>query len=89
MVVGTGSNVDSCRHCGFSISDRVYREEVRCDRVGLWKVDNVSSEEWHRKQMRRHDIKQWVLTIIEIILMVGVVVGMYYLFMWASNQIHP
>ena len=57
--------------------------------MGLWKVDNVSSEEWERRMMRRHSIKQWTLTIIEILLLVGLVIGMYYLVMWASDQIRP
>ena len=57
--------------------------------MGLWKVDNVSSEGWERRMMRRHSIKQWTLTIIEILLLVGLVIGMYYLVMWASDQIHP
>ena len=57
--------------------------------MGLWKVDNVSSEEWERRMMRRHDIKQWTLTIIELLLMAGLVIGVYYLFMWASSQMRP
>lgn len=57
--------------------------------MGLWKVDNVSSEEWHRRMMRRHDIRQWTITVIEILLLAGLVVGIWYLFMWASEQIHP
>ena len=36
----------------------------------LWKVDNVSSEEWHRRQMRRHSIERWLITLGEIALMV-------------------
>ena len=57
--------------------------------MGLWKIDNVSSEAWHERQMRIHSIKQWILTIFEIALIVGFVVGMWYLFLWASDQIHP
>jgi len=57
--------------------------------MGLWKVDNVSSEEWQRRMMRRHDIRQWTITVIEILLLAGLVVGVWYLFMWASEQIHP
>ena len=37
--------------------------------MGLWKVDNVSSEEWHRRMMRRHSIQRWLITIGEIALM--------------------
>jgi len=57
--------------------------------MGLWKVDNVSSEEWHRQQLRRHDIRQWVITIVEILLIVAFVVGMWFLFEWASDQMRP
>ena len=57
--------------------------------MGLWKVDNVSSEEWHRQQLRRHDIRQWVITIVEILLIVAFVVGMWLLFEWASDQMRP
>ena len=47
--------------------------------MGIWKIDNVSSEEWHRRQMRRHNIKMWLITLVEIGAMVGVVL----LMMWA------
>ena len=47
--------------------------------MGLWKVDNVSSEEWERRMLRRHDIKQWTITIIEIAGMVGAVIGIAWL----------
>lgn len=49
----------------------------------------ISPEEWQRRQMRRHTIKQWTLTIIEILLLTAFVVGMWQLFEWASSQIHP
>lgn len=57
--------------------------------MGLWKVDNVSSEEWERRMMRRHEIRQWTITVIEIIMLAGFVVGMWYLFDWACGQIRP
>ena len=41
--------------------------------MGIWKVDNVSSEEWHRRQMRRHCIRAWAITILEISAMGGIV----------------
>lgn len=57
--------------------------------MGLWKIDNVTSEEWHNRQMRLHSIKMWALTILEIALIIGVVAGMWFIFCWASDQIHP
>lgn len=49
----------------------------------------ISPEEWHKREMRRHNIKQWTLTIIEILLLTAFVVGMWQLFEWASSQIRP
>ena len=43
--------------------------------MGLWKIDNVTSEEWHNRQMRLHSIKMWALTILEIALIIGFLVG--------------
>lgn len=57
--------------------------------MGLYKIDNVSSEEWHRRQMRLHTIKQWALVIMEIALIAGFVVGMWFFLDWASYQIKP
>jgi len=34
--------------------------------MGLWKIDNVSSEEWHRRQLRRHDIRQWAILLLQL-----------------------
>ena len=42
-------------------------------RMGIWKVDNVSKEEWERRMMRRHSIKQWALTILELAAMAGII----------------
>lgn len=47
--------------------------------MGIWKIDSVSSEEWHRRQMRRHSIRMWLITLAEIAAMVGIVL----LMMWA------
>ena len=49
----------------------------------------ISPEEWHKRQLRRHNIKMWTLKIIEGVLIIILFVGMMYLFMWASDQIHP
>ena len=53
--------------------------------MGLWKVDNVSSEEWQRRMMRRHNLWRWFVTILELALMAGVVLA----FVWIANQIRP
>lgn len=57
--------------------------------MGIWKIDNVSSEEWERREMRRHNIRQWTITIVEIALLIGFIVGMFYLYDWAAGQILP
>ena len=57
--------------------------------MGIYKIDNVSSEEWHRRKMRRYHIKMLCLTAVEILLIAAVVVGMWFLYVWASDQIHP
>lgn len=61
--------------------------------MGLRKINDgqfrISPEEWQRRQMRRHNIKQWTLTIIEILLLTAFVVGMWQLFEWANSQIRP
>ena len=50
--------------------------------MGLYKVDNVSSEEWHRRQMRRHNIQRWAITILEIAAMAGAI----WLMVWMWEQ---
>ena len=47
--------------------------------MGLYKIDNVSREERERREMRRHSIRQWTITILEI----GVIVGLVWLLVWA------
>ena len=49
--------------------------------MGLYKIDNVSSEEWHRRQLRRHDLKQWGITLLEI----GALVAVVLLLMWLAR----
>ena len=53
--------------------------------VGLYKIDNVSSEEWQRRMMRRHHIRQWIILIGELILMTGVVLAL----IWIAGEIKP
>ena len=53
--------------------------------MGLYKIDNVSKEEWERRMMRRHSIQRWIITLLEILFMVGVVLAL----IWIANQMHP
>jgi len=53
--------------------------------MGIWKVDNVSSEEWHRRQMRWYSIKRWVITLLEIAAMVGVI--LFVIWIWEQYGI--
>ena len=53
--------------------------------MGLWKIDNVSSEEWSRRMMRRHRI----MTALEFVLLIALCVGMWFLVIWASDLMHP
>ena len=50
--------------------------------MGLYKIDNVSSEEWQRRQLRRHDIKMWAITIVEILGLAGAIVLLIYAWKW-------
>ena len=50
--------------------------------MGIWKIDNVSSEEWERREMRRHNIRQWLVTLAELACMAGAVIGLIYLVRW-------
>ena len=53
--------------------------------MGLWKIDNVSSEEWSRRMMRRHRI----ISILEVVGLIAFVVGMWFLFQWAADVMRP
>lgn len=50
--------------------------------MGIWKIDNVSSEEWERRQLRRHDIISWLRTLAEIAAMIGVVLLLMWMIRW-------
>ena len=50
--------------------------------MGIWKIDNVSSEERERREMRRHNIRQWFITLAELAGMAGAVIGLIYLARW-------
>ena len=49
--------------------------------MGIYKIDNVSKEELECRQMRRNDIRSWMITLAEIAAMAGVV----WLVIWAWN----
>lgn len=53
--------------------------------MGLWKIDNVSQEEWHRKMLRRHRISQMLAVVGEIIL---IAVTVWWI-AWVVRGIHP
>ena len=43
---------------------------------------NISPEEWHRRQIRKHEIKQWLITIVEILGIVAFVILSIWLIRW-------
>ena len=53
--------------------------------MGLYTIDNVSSEEWHRRQMRRNSIKKWLILLLQLALMAGAAL----VAIWISGEIHP
>lgn len=55
------------------------------NRMGLWKIDNVSKEEWERRMMRRHSIKRWLITIGEILLIAATI----WWIVWVLKEIRP
>lgn len=53
--------------------------------MGIRKINDgfrISPEEWHRRQMRRHSIQRWCITILQISGMVGAVVLLIWLLKW-------
>ena len=50
--------------------------------MGLYKIDNVSSEEWERRQWRRHELRSWGITVLEIAAMAGMVWLVIWLWGW-------
>lgn len=53
--------------------------------MGLWKIDNVNREEWERREMRRHNIRQWVITLVQLALIAGAVL----VIVWLCQEAHP
>ena len=47
--------------------------------MGLYKIDDVSREERERREMRRHSIKMWAITLLEI----GALAAVIALLIWA------
>ena len=43
---------------------------------------NVSPEEWHKRQIRNHEIRQLALAIVQILGIAGFVIGCMYLIEW-------
>ena len=42
----------------------------------------ISPEEWHKRQIRRHELKQWAITIIQIIGIIAFVLLSIWLIQW-------
>ena len=42
----------------------------------------ISPEEWQKRQIRRHELRQWTITIIQIIGIVLFVIGSIKLIEW-------
>lgn len=53
--------------------------------MGLWKVDNVNRDSWERREMRRHNLRQWLITIGQLLLMAGAVL----LIIWLCQEVRP
>lgn len=53
--------------------------------MGMYKIDNVSSEEWQRRMLRRYNIRQWILLGVMIL----AVAGMACLMVWALGVMKP
>ena len=55
--------------------------------MGLTRIDDqpkMSASEWERREMRRHNIKMWLITLGEIALIAGLV----YLMLWLGDEVH-
>ena len=50
--------------------------------MGLYKIDNVSREEWERRRMRRQEIWKWAILLLEIGALAGVIVLMVLAWEW-------
>lgn len=50
--------------------------------MGLYKIDNVSSEEWHKRKLRRHEIRQWIILLLQMAGLAIAVMVMIWLIGW-------
>ena len=50
--------------------------------MGLWTIDNVIQQERERKAIRRHERRQWAITITEILILAGLIAGAVWLIRW-------
>ena len=53
-------------------------------KMGLYKIDNVSSEEWDRRMMRRHSRIRWMITMAEIAALAGAIWLLIWLWNWVG-----
>lgn len=50
--------------------------------MGLYTIDDVCRKERERREMRRHNIRQWLILIAELAAMAGCVIGVIFLARW-------
>ncbi len=57
--------------------------------MGLRRIDEspkqLSPDEWCRREMRKHTIQRWAITLLELAGIAGVVWLMFFL----SGEVHP
>ena len=56
--------------------------------MGLMRIDErpkMSASEWEMREMRKHSIKRWIITIIEIAGIAGVIYAIWFV----SQEVHP
>ncbi len=50
--------------------------------MGLTKIITSSTEEWKRREMRKHERREWMILIAEVAALAGWIVLMVYLIKW-------
>ena len=50
--------------------------------MGLYKIDDVSREEWARRRERRDEIRKWLILLLEIGAMAGTIALLIWLVRW-------
>jgi len=53
--------------------------------MGLWTIDNAVRSEYERRAMRRHHIRQWLILIVELLLIAAAVLVM----IWIAGEVRP